>query len=163
MGRCRSIPTLADSLLFQHRPSFESGSALGASFPTRMLGVHLLCKELKPKQPKTEIPGLKARACALSITRGESELSRLTLTCAPPHAEPHCVSTGCLDRINLVIAGDCGYSGTAENEVYPGKLPLNGDLQGASEVSRLALTYTPIRQSEGLERPLEITTCFNEQ
>ena len=65
---CRSIPTLADSLLFQHRPSFESGSALGASFPARMLGVHLLCKELKPKQPKTETPGLKARACALSVS-----------------------------------------------------------------------------------------------
>ena len=72
LGGCRSIPTLADSLSFQHRPSFESGSALGASFPTRMLGVHLLCKELKPKQPKTETPGLKVRACALSVTSSQN-------------------------------------------------------------------------------------------
>jgi hypothetical protein len=70
LGGCRSVSTLADSLLFQHRPSFESGSALGASFPARMLGEHLLCKELKPKQPKTETPGLKAKTCALSVTRG---------------------------------------------------------------------------------------------
>jgi hypothetical protein len=61
LGGCRSIPTLADSLLFQHRPSFESGSALGANFPTRMLGVHLLCKELNPKQPNTETPRLKSQ------------------------------------------------------------------------------------------------------
>ena len=64
LGGCRSILTLADSLLYQHRPSFKSGSALGASFPARMLGVQLVCKELKRKQPKTKTPGLKARACA---------------------------------------------------------------------------------------------------
>ena len=61
LGGCRSIPTLADSLLFQHRPSFESGCALGASFPARMLGVHLLCKKLKPEQPKTGTPRLKSQ------------------------------------------------------------------------------------------------------
>ena len=34
-------------------PLQESSSVLDASFPARMLGVHLLvCKELKPKQPK---------------------------------------------------------------------------------------------------------------
>ena len=61
LGGGRSIPTLADSLLFQHRPSFESGSALGASFPAQMLGVHLLCKELKPKQPENGNPRLKSQ------------------------------------------------------------------------------------------------------
>jgi hypothetical protein len=34
-----------------------------------MLGVHPLCKELRRKQPKTETPGLKARACALSVKK----------------------------------------------------------------------------------------------
>jgi len=40
----RKAFSFADSLFFQHRPSFESGSALGASFPARMLGVRLKYK-----------------------------------------------------------------------------------------------------------------------
>ena len=61
LGGCRSIPTLADSLLFQHRPSFESGCALGASFPARMLGVHLLCKKIKTKATQNGNPRLKSQ------------------------------------------------------------------------------------------------------